>query len=56
VLAAGARIVFVELKRLGEELRPLQKKRKRDLEALGFKVYCLDSRPAVDAFIREVFP
>lgn len=55
VLAPGGKIVFAELKRAGEDMTPLQKKRKREFEQLGFKVYCLDSRQAVDQFIREVF-
>ena len=47
-------VVFVELKAPGKKLRPLQLKRKEQLENLGFKVYVLDSYAAVDAFIEEV--
>lgn len=47
-------IAFVELKAPGERLRPLQLKRKEQLEKLGFKVYVIDSIQAVDVFMGEV--
>lgn len=43
VLLPGGRIGFVELKAPGKELRPLQKKRKSQLESLGFSVFKIDS-------------
>jgi Uma2 family endonuclease len=46
--------VFVELKAPGKSLRPLQIKRKEQLESLGFKVYIIDSYEKVDVFIQEV--
>lgn len=55
VLKPGGKVIFVEMKRLGEEPRPLQKKRRREFEAMGFKVYVLDSKAAVDQFIKEEF-
>lgn len=54
VLLPGGRIIFVEMKAPGEPLRPLQEKRKEELKALGFQVYCLDSVAAVHTFIEEV--
>jgi hypothetical protein len=33
---------FVEVKAPGKKMRPNQIKRKRELESLGFLVYCLD--------------
>ena len=48
--------LFVEMKRPGEELDPLQRKRKAELEALGFKVYVVDSPMAIHQFMKEVFP
>ena len=42
VLLSGAKIGFVELKAPGKTLRPLQKKRKRQLESLGFSVFKID--------------
>ena len=47
-------IAFVELKAPGEQLRPLQRKRKEQLKNLGFKVYIIDSNQAVDRFLQEV--
>lgn len=43
VLIPGGKVIFVELKREGQKLRPLQLKRKKDLEALGFQVEVVDS-------------
>ena len=54
VLLPGARIYFVELKRLGETLRPQQIKRRDELISLGFKHYEIDSYEAVEVFINEV--
>lgn len=42
VLLPGSRVGFVELKAPGKDLRPLQKKRKSQLEALGFSVFKID--------------
>ena len=46
--------IFVEVKNEGETLRPIQKKRKRDLEKLGFRVYVLDSKEKVKEIINEL--
>ncbi|WP_069648965.1 VRR-NUC domain-containing protein [Caloranaerobacter ferrireducens] len=54
VLFPGGRTFFVEIKSPGKKLRPLQVKRKKQLEALGFKVYVIDSLEAVEEFIQEV--
>ncbi|ADH98303.1 VRR-NUC domain-containing protein [Salisediminibacterium selenitireducens] len=42
ILMPGGRIGFVEVKAPGKRLRPLQEKRKRQLEALGFSAFVLD--------------
>lgn len=55
VLLPGGRAVFVEMKAPGETLKPIQEKRKRDLEYLGFEVYMLDSPESIAAFIRRSF-
>ncbi len=47
-------IAFVELKRPGEKLRPLQVKRKRQLESLGFLVYCIDSIEKIGGVLDEI--
>ncbi len=42
ILLPGGRMAFCELKASGQALRPLQRRRKRQLEALGFRVYVID--------------
>ena len=43
VLLPHGKIAFIELKAPGTKMRPLQVRRKRQLERLGFLVYCIDS-------------
>ena len=43
VLLPEGKMGFVEVKAPGRKMRPLQIKRKTQLEALGFLVYCLDN-------------
>ena len=43
VLLPGGRIAFVEIKAPGQKMRLQQVLRKRQLERLGFLVYCIDS-------------
>ena len=47
VLLRHGKIGFVELKAPGGKMRPLQEKRKRQLEELGFLVFCVDSNEGV---------
>lgn len=54
LLLPDGRAVFAEVKAPGKTLRPLQLKRKAQLEALGFSVYVVDSYPEVDALVQEV--
>lgn len=54
ILMKNGNVVFVELKAPGKKMRPLQIKRKKQLEALGFKVYCIDSFKKVEEFIEKV--
>jgi hypothetical protein len=44
----------VEVKAPGEDLRPQQKKRKKELEQLGFKVYVLDNEDEIGGIIDEI--
>jgi len=44
---------FVETKSPGKELRLLQKKRRKTLEALGCKVYRIRTLQEVDDYIKE---
>ena len=42
----GGRVMFAELKRPGGKMRPLQERRKKQLEELGFEVALIDSKGA----------
>lgn len=54
VLLPGGKIAFVELKADGKQLRPLQVRRKRQLETLGFSVYCIDSVDQIGGILDEI--
>ena len=43
VLFPGGKMGFVELKAPGQKLRPLQRRRREQLERLGFRVFAVDS-------------
>ena len=53
VLFPGGRLAFVEVKAPGKTLRPLQVRRKRQLELLGFKVYVLDDPGQIEEILQE---
>ena len=54
LLFPGGRIAFVETKADGMKLRPLQARRKRQLEELGFSVYCIDRNEQIGGIIDEI--
>ena len=54
VLLPGGKIAFIELKAPGKELRPLQVRRKRQLESLGFLVYCIDRPEQIGEILNEI--
>ena len=54
VLLPMGRIAFVECKATGKKIRPLQNKRKKQLEALGFLVYCLDDIEQIGGILSEI--
>jgi hypothetical protein len=54
VLLPMGRIAFVEVKAPGKKMRPLQVRRKKQLEALGFLVYCIDSVDQVGGVLDEI--
>lgn len=56
VLFNGSKIAFVELKAPAKKLRALQRKRKKQLEVLGFKVFKIDSYEAVNRMLEEMNP
>ena len=54
ILMPGGKLAFVELKGPGHTLRPLQVRRKRQLETLGFSVYCIDQISQIGGVLDEV--
>ncbi len=54
VLLPGGKVAFVELKAPGKKTRPLQEKRKRQLEGLGFPVYVIDSLGQIGGVLDEI--
>lgn len=54
ILLPGQKMAFVEVKALGEQLRPQQVRRKAQLEGLGFQVYCLDGIDQIAAIIASI--
>lgn len=54
VLMPKGKIAFVELKAPKQRMRNLQIKRKKQIEELGFKVYCIDSEEQIGGFIDEI--
>ena len=54
ILLPDTRLAFVEVKAPGETLRPLQVKRKRQLETLGFSVYCIDNADQIGGVLDEI--
>lgn len=45
---------IVEFKAPGKKMRPLQIRRKKQLESLGFKVYCVDSVEQIGGVTRAI--
>lgn len=54
VLFSGGRIAFVELKAPGKKPRPLQLRRKRQLEVMGFPVFILDEKDQIQNLIQKI--
>lgn len=54
VLFPGGRLAFVELKAPGKIMRPLQKKRAKQLIQLGFRVYCVDNKEMIGDVLDEI--
>lgn len=54
IMMKGGRIAFIELKAPGKKMRPLQIKRKRQLETLGFLVYCIDNKDQIGGVLDEI--
>lgn len=54
LLFSNGKLAFVEVKAPGGKLRPLQIKRKGQLESLGFLVYCIDDVKAIGGLLDEI--
>ena len=54
VLMPNGRAAFVETKAPGRKMRPLQIKRKAQLESLGFSVYCIDDIRQIGGVLDEI--
>ena len=54
ILMPNGKMAFAELKAPNKKMRPLQVRRKRQLEALGFKVYCIDSLEKIGGILSEI--
>ena len=54
VLLPHGKCYFIELKRPGEQPRPIQVRRAKQLRALGFKVYVIDSQEKITEVINEI--
>ena len=54
VLMPDGKMAFVELKAPGKKPRPLQLKRKRMLEGLGFPVYVVDNIEQIGGILDEI--
>lgn len=54
VLLLGGKCAFVELKAPGKQMRRLQRKRRLQLEALGFPVFCVDRQEQVQPVIQAL--
>lgn len=54
ILLPGGKVAFAELKAPSKTLRPLQAVRKRQLEALGFRVFVIDSIEQIGGVLDEL--
>nr|WP_217934629.1 VRR-NUC domain-containing protein [Enterocloster clostridioformis] len=54
VLLPNKKMAFVEVKAPGKKLRPLQEKRRSQLEALGFPVYVIDGAEQIGGMLDEI--
>lgn len=55
ILMSGGKMAFAEIKAPGKKLRPLQERRKRQLETLGFSVFCIDNTECIGGVVDEIY-
>lgn len=48
------KMAFVEVKAPGKKMRALQLNRKKTLENLGFRVYCIDNMKMIGGMLHEI--
>lgn len=53
VMLPGGKVFFVELKRLGGVLSPMQRVQHKSFKKLGFKVYVPYTKEEIDDLLRE---
>ena len=54
ILFKIGKCAFVELKAPGKQMRPLQRKRRQQLEELGFPVFCIDRMEQIQPVIEAL--
>lgn len=54
ILMPFGKFCFVEVKAPGKKLRPLQMKRKKQFESLGFDVYVIDEITRIDELVERL--
>ena len=54
VLLPHGKMAFIEVKAHGKKPRPLQVRRKSQLESLSFSVYCLDDATQIGEMLDEI--
>lgn len=54
ILLPCGKMGFVELKAPGKEMRALQRKRKKQLEELGYKVFTVDEIERIEGVLNEI--
>lgn len=54
ILLPSGKMGFVELKAPGKEMRALQKKRKKQLEDLGFQVFTVDGIERIEGVLNDI--
>lgn len=54
ILLPHGKLAFIELKAPGKKIRPVQEKRKKQLEALGFLVFVIDNPEQIGGILNEI--